>query len=121
MAILKIVFSTDSDCYTVINGETLMSDYVIYSTQKIIGSTKNKLINNIIKQLKDISFEVSDVHGTYNNGVFTPTKLEVPKYMNELKSELMLTLDSLKLKNIKDCIGFKKESGGNQYFTVEII
>lgn len=120
MAILRLILSTDSDCYTVKGNTKTMEDYVINSTFKINKSTVNKVVNGICKELRNISFEASDVHGTIVDGIFSLSKTEVPEIMNELKSELIYILNTFKLREFNDIIGFKKELGGNQYFKIEI-
>ena len=120
MAILKLILSTDSDCYTVRGNIKTMEDYVINSAYQINKTTVNKVVNGICKELRNTSFEASDVHGTIVDGIFSLSKTEVPEIMNELKSELIYILNTFKLREFNDIIGFKKELGGNQYFKIEI-
>jgi hypothetical protein len=105
---VKIAISTDSDCYTTINGEQKITDYEVFVTG-VVPSTSElvTLLTNLKTYLTDVKYEQSTSEYAY-------------KDMNGMKTRAIKCLNqALNSRDHDDLlIGF--QVGGNQFISITV-
>jgi len=118
---LSVILNSDSDCYTVLDGKHYMIDWELSGTGYITKTTKDKVCNEILKYLNNVSYVTSDVHYFIKDNKKRLTKEHIPKIITEIKNNLIETIKKLKSTPFENLDYMLKIDGGNQYSKVEIL